>query len=118
MQATCIYVLQPLCSYGSSPNIDLDLDLLDLIPCGVSMGFGDLLGPGLDGYLISDSLARMNDFPSLSAMGAAYLHGSFIGGFVSYLIPLLAWNVELSVIQVVQSIFVYLPSLSVSEHQF
>ena len=37
------------------------------------MGFGDLLGPGLDGYLISDSLARMNDFPSLSAMGAAYL---------------------------------------------
>ena len=49
------------------------------------MGFGDLLGPGLDGYLISDSLARMNDFPSLSAMGAAYLHGSFIGGFVSYL---------------------------------
>ena len=37
------------------------------------MGFGDLLGPGLDGYLISDSLARMNDFPSLSAMAAAYL---------------------------------------------
>ena len=66
-------VLQPLCSYGSSRNIYLDLDLLDLIPCGVSMGFGDLLGPGLDGYLISDSLARMNDFPSLSAMGAAYL---------------------------------------------
>ena len=45
------------------------------------MGFGDLLGPGLEGYLISDSLARMNDFPSLSAMGAAYLHGSFIWWF-------------------------------------
>ena len=30
------------------------------------MGFGDLLGPGLDGYLISDSLARMNDFPVLN----------------------------------------------------